>query len=186
MPGPKCKLCISKNRLEYERLYKDEHKTFIELEEIAKSKFAEEISNDTFQRHMTKHFSAIVHKFSQVDVSAKKTIDEEVVKTRETLKEIQENVKMLKDWIGSFKDMDKTPEAVNALTKLLAEYRETLMLNEKFIDKLASRGSGMSEAELLREMVYASEGLCDECKEVMVTKLEQRVKQINESSQTSD
>jgi len=185
---PRCKICVSSNRLVYERLYKDEHKSWLDLSEIAKTQFTEDLSHMAFYRHMTKHFSAIVEKFIKVDTSARETIDKEVSKTLDILKEYQENVKMLKDWIGSFKDMDKTPESVRALTQLLGEQRETLTMCEKLTEKLESKRSAISEPELVREMVYASEGLCDKCKEEMVNKLEKRVRALeqHESSKTSD
>jgi len=173
----RCKICTSPNRDYYEKKFMDSNCSpeWTWLSKHAKETFNESISHMGFKRHFDKHFDMPIAKYFEKKVE----IEEEVVKNKtETiniLKEVRENLTGLKTLIGKVKTIQTaTPQTLSAMASIYREHRLTLESCERLTQKLSST-SDISKAEIIREIFYAAQYLCPECKKRFLRDLDDRL-----------
>jgi len=93
-----CKICVSPNVHEYEKLYLEDKYSYTELWKYAKIQKNEDLPYDSFRRHMKLHVKAIIE-------AGKEFSDLQVVKMKEEIDktiEISKNLRMTLEPLQSF------------------------------------------------------------------------------------
>jgi len=174
---PRCKVCTSPHRKEYERIYfeREGKITYSELEKLA-LKFGEKISRKAFERHFKRHYSSSVQEYLEKE----ELVDEAVEATKreaiDLVKEIRNNLQGLKTLldktIADMKGTRLSPTMLRVVTEIYREHRQSLMDCEKLTSKLTER-TLLSEAELLKLLYYFGKDLCPNCFEKFKRNLEE-------------
>lgn len=167
---PRCKVCTSSNKKEYEAFFLANTeipltKLSPELEEKAKV-FGEEISYKAFERHFTRHFSATITELASREeevTEVVKTAKKEVI---DIVAEIKNNLNGLKTLLNksleAYKDKTITPGMLRGLTDLYREHRQSIEACDRLTNKL-TEGTQMSEAEMLKFLYLFAKNLCPAC-----------------------
>jgi DNA repair exonuclease SbcCD ATPase subunit len=121
----KCKVCSSPHREEYERLRLREKKTYMELSEIAATKYGEFIHWTAFRRHMTRHCLPYIEHEIKTNKLRKEIIQAQIKKDILIAQQLTEALEICRNKIQEKlqkEQLDETDE------KLLLEYIEEARL----------------------------------------------------------
>jgi len=164
---PRCKVCNSMFRKEYEKMYR-QAKGNISWQELARKaeQLGENISWKAFSRHFSKHFTSEVMDFISQEEDIEEYVEEAKKEAVDLVQEIKSNLKGLKSLLDTvLPQLGKkglSPSMLRALTDVYREHRQTLESCEKLSSKLLSQIS-LSETELLRILYFFGKDLCPDC-----------------------
>lgn len=143
---PRCKICRSPNRAEYEKK-RLEGATLLNLEQLASSK-GEDIIQMNFSRHFKKHFEPIIKMKIEsdrvIDIFAKRKIEER----KSQLEQLNKNLKILNEVVETALNSPMDSRAMVALRSLLSEIRLTLDAEERHRKSLL--GSSEIDTDILQ------------------------------------
>lgn len=178
----KCKVCLSPNRWDYEKLYYETNGNISvrDLEVKAKER-GEEISYSSFSRHFAEDYSKAFFEQHVLELSLDQKIKEdqkEQEKTISTVEAIAANIEDLKDLIEETKSIkNKTPATISAITNLYNLHSNLLERLERQRSSL-SRKTGMSQAEMYKIIFQAASSLCPKCREEFWKNLHDKLKAV--------
>ena len=170
---PRCKICTSHNREIYEDMWKKNEIPYRGLSRIAKDKFNEDISARAFGSHINKHYllnELAERSTAKIEVEVQKTIDI-INELRNSISDIESIITLAKKIFNE----KPTPSALNALSNAMDRKRALLDTMDKISRELKGKRGGMSEDQLIHELVWATEGLCRKCAKKLVIRINKRV-----------
>ncbi len=163
----RCKVGKSPHLEEYDRARLKEHKSYLELADMAKLK-GEEISHMTFWRHYSKHVSPL--KYYPDSVEEDKYIQRKHKERINLLEEIESNLKLLKRKAEEAKDLPVNASNLSAFARLANEFRQTL----KYIaeHRVAYMGEGKADEEdSIRRFINALDEIPEEYRDKVIHRL---------------
>lgn len=128
---PRCKVCRSKNRAEYERLRLEEGFTYRKLAEVAKEK-GDNLCDVDFWRHFKKHVEPIIKIKIDSDRVASIFAQKKIEERRALDDELNNNLKILNDVVQTALTRELDSRSMIALRSLLSEIRLTRDTIEKY------------------------------------------------------
>jgi DNA-binding transcriptional ArsR family regulator len=127
---PRCKVCRSPNRVEYEKMAVRGF-SYRQIAREAK-RLGEDISYLAMLRHLKRHFQANIDLRVESDKLVKEVIQRKVEEGITELDQLKKNLKILNDVVESALETELDARMLQALRALLAEIRLTLESEAKF------------------------------------------------------
>jgi len=143
--GRQCKVCVSPHRVEIEELRLKKKLRYIDIKQIIKNKYGEDIAISSLSRHFTKHVEEYYKASLQADRFRLRYIKEQINAIVKAAKSIREQMEILEQQLRHVVDRMNDPNARKEAREIMRSTRELVELMFRFEDKFKTDSVTQSE-----------------------------------------
>jgi len=132
--GRACKVCSSKNRVEYDKLYLNERWEVKDIWRHSKIKLKDDINYKSFLYHFRNHVQNLVDASVEASKLRNEKVKEEIYKAIDISKKLRGNIERIQEIID--KELEKDEKDFPYLLEVMREARQLYKLLLEYSEKL--------------------------------------------------